>query len=619
MPLRRKLLLFMVIPALLILMMGAIGFYSLLLLEQAAGRILADNYQSIQEARRMEHALRMLDLALTSPRLSGADRAGLDRLIAVFEESLRRCEQNITEHGETEVIDRIRSHWNILKPEPIDPGGDQDMGRNQPEHSASPRPVLEDRGRSAAWVGLDDRRQVEDLYEDLEELISLNERAMIESERETRRVARMMLGAVTGSALAALVALALFALVSARRISSPVTQVADRLHLALNPAEGGGVADGLRNLDEIQRLRQELDALLGRLARYEDEQNRKLSHLQGRLVFVMNRVLEGMVLMDTDHRILAANRVGRTILGMSAGEGQRMGDLDPSEEVNKLLQPLMEGTFQPERDLGEVRFEMDGSERIYRPRVVTVPASSGGVEGYLILFWDVTEQRRFEESRRRFISMLSHQLKTPMTALIMSVNLMRERMKEAPPGEAELLSIAAENCSNLSALVSDLIEAAREVTPDLTLNPRPLDLVRLLRSALRPLIPQAEEKGVTLTLPAEEGDILASVDPVKFPWVVTNMAGNALRYTGQGGHIGVVVRSEQGQVTVSVKDTGAGIAKENLQRVFEPYVSLDREPQPGTHGLGLAIAKEIVEAHGGTIEARSELGRGTEFVIRLPA
>jgi signal transduction histidine kinase len=323
--------------------------------------------------------------------------------------------------------------------------------------------------------------------------------------------------------------------------------------------------------------------------------------------------------MDVDRRILAANRVGRTILGMPVGEGQRIEDLQPREDVGRLLAPLLDGTFQPEHDLGEIRFEVDGGERIYRPRVLTVPGSGGQVEGYLVLFWDVTEQRRFEESRRRFISMLSHELKTPMTSLTMSVNLIREQLGDVPSAQAELLSIATESCGNLSALVSDLIDAAREVTPDLALKPRPVDVVRLLRSALRPLIRQAEEKGVNLVLPAEGPAAPASVDPVKFPWVVTNLVGNALRYTGRGGRVAVDVRSAGGGTEVSVEDTGVGIARENLARIFQPYVSLDREPQPGTHGLGLAIAKEIVDAHGGLIDASSEPGRGTTFTIRLPA
>jgi signal transduction histidine kinase len=215
--------------------------------------------------------------------------------------------------------------------------------------------------------------------------------------------------------------------------------------------------------------------------------------------------------------------------------------------------------------------------------------------------------------------MLSHQLKTPLTSLSMAVNLIRERLSGAEPAQAELLAIASESCASLSTLVSDLIEAARETVPDRTQRPRRVDLVRLLRSALRPLQPQAEEKGVDLRLPAGDAEIVTDVDPVKFPWVVTNIAGNALRYTGRGGVVQVTVLARDGRIQVSVKDTGAGIAPENLERIFQPYVSLDPEPGPGTHGLGLAIAREIVEAHGGVIEAISAPGAGTEFRITLPA
>jgi signal transduction histidine kinase len=574
MPLRRKLLLAMLIPAVLIGLVGVTGLYSLLHLEQAAGRILADNYQSIQEARNMERTLRLLET-----HGDGDSPADRERLTSTFETSLRRCESNITESGEPAVLQRIRSAW--------------------------------DR------VGAGDSSAVDSLWEDLHALVSLNERAMIASEVETRRVARVMLWAVTGSALTAMVALAFFAVASAQRISHPVTEVADRLHLALNPVQGQQVAKHV-DLDEITRLRRELDALLERLQRYEDEHNQKLDHLQGRLAFVMNEVLEGLVLLDGNHKVVTMNRVARAILAPEGAEGVRLETLALRDDVRSILSPLLAGERQAERDLGELRFELDGEERTYRPRVVTVRGADGSVLGYLLLFWDVTEQRRFEESRRRFISMLSHQLKTPMTSLSMAVNLLRERLGDGSAAQGELMSIAAESCNSLSSLISDLIEASREVTPDLVLRRQRVDVTRLLCSALRPLIPQAEERGVFLIVPACEPSIVATVDPVKFPWVVTNIAGNALRYTERGGRIEVGVRRSEGHLLVTISDTGAGIAPENLARIFEPYVTLEPEPKPGSHGLGLAIAREIVEAHGARIEAHSELGRGTEFVIRLP-
>lgn len=594
MPLRRKLLFAMMIPAILLITVGAIGISSLRHLEQAAGRILADNYRSIQETRRMEEALRaLLSVDRDHPATPGAGDPG--RIIRQFESALDGCEANITEAGENEVLRSIRARWVELKPTLTVPG-------DQPAEAR--------RARAAA---------VADLYGDVERLVVLNERAMIEYERETRRVARVMLGAVAGSSAAAIAALTLFALISARRISRPVVEVADRLHLALGPDDRTGAPAPRADVDEIERLRQELDALLERLGRHEDEQNRKLSHLQGRLAFVMNEVLEGMVLLDAEQRVMTMNRVARTLLGPGIAEGSRLGDGRLRPDVQQALAPFLAGDFQPERDLDVLHHAADGEERIYRPRVLTVTAGAGTIEGYLLLFWDVTQQQRFEESRRRFISMLSHQLKTPMTSLSMSVNLMREKIRDAAPAQAELLAIATEDCNNLAALISDLIDAAKDVTPELTLQIRRVDVARLLRSSLRPLVPQAGEKEVDLVLPAADAGIFAEVDPVKFPWVVTNIVGNALRYTPPRGRVTVDVTPEPDGIRVSVTDTGAGIPAEHLDKIFQPYWSLDEEPRPGTHGLGLAIAKEVMEAHGGSIAAESRPGAGTSFHLHLPS
>lgn len=596
MPLRNKLLLSMAIPALLLILVAVVGISSLRHLEQAAGRILSNNYQSIQEARTMERSLRTLELLALSVGRDMQVRAGVQwhELAASFDGALEVCEGNVTESGEPRVLREIRNRWGEVRPTLL---------QGEPLGTEA----------SAAL-----REQSEVLYGKIEELVGLNEQAMVTYERDTVRVGRLMVAGVAGAGLAALLALGGFAVVSARRISTPVIEVADRLHRALNPGVANG-ADQTKRLDEIQRLRSEVSALLERLAHYEAEQTRKLGHLQERLALVMDKILEGLVLLDEGRRIVALNRIAKKILHLTNGEGLRISEIELGEDVRKVLEPMMTDAFQEERDLGELHHEVGGVDRIYRPRVVTLSSGEREIEGYLILFWDVTEQRRLEESQRRFIAMLSHQLKTPMTSLSMSVNLLSERLRELEPAEAELISIARESCHALSSLTSELIDAARDVTPGLTLHPQRVDIVRLLRSALHPLVPQAQEQGVDLVLPEAERSILVVVDPVKFPWVVTNITGNALRHTGRGGRVEVQVDRMGETIQVNVTDTGRGIASEDLDLLFRHYVSLDREPSSETHGLGLAIAKEIVEAHHGGIEAESEPGKGTAFRIRLLA
>ncbi|GMV40047.1 MAG: hypothetical protein AMXMBFR64_17630 [Myxococcales bacterium] len=448
MTLRTRLLLALLIPGLLVVLVGAIGLLAVDQLGRAAERILANNYHTIQAARQMETALLHVETG------AAGDHA------ARFEEALVQCERNVTEPGEPAVLAGLRAAWGAAS------------GRVDPETAAGLRQGIAD-------------------------LVTLNEAAMIASERRARETAHTARLAVAGALAATVVALVGFALLAARRIGGPVTEVAARLHAALGA--GGPVPPP--PTDELGRLQGEVDALLGRLAAYEDAQARRLSHA-------------------------------------------------------------------------------------------------------------------LEESRRRFVSMLSHQLKTPMTSLSLSVHLLRERLTNLDPAQAELLAIAGEDCDNLAALIAELIDASRDVAPDLTVRVQPVELAPLLRTALRPLLPQAEASGISLALP--EGGMIARVDPVKFPWVVTNIAGNALRYTPRGGSVRVAVAAMEGGVEVTVADTGAGIPAEALPRIFDPFVSADAAPQAGTHGLGLAIAREIVSAHRGRISVESRVGEGTTFRIHIP-
>lgn len=592
MPLRKKLLLSMIVPTMLLVTVGIIGISSLHHLKRAAGRILSHNYHSIEECRKMERSLRSLETIML--RTVSRRIVSLDTFVSRFERSLTRCENNVTEEGERRIMQAIRGTWEQLRPR---------FSAEQGKQYTIPR--------------LQARNQITSvLYEQIDELVRLNERAMFSYEKQTRRAADMMLWSVSVALILAIVALVSFSLISARRIAGPIMQVSARLHEALNPHTLKQRATSPPR-DEIASLREELDKLLDRLARHEDEQRKRLVHMQSRLAFVINEVLEGLVLIDDQHNIVAVNRVAGQILGLDEGQGRRLDQIRPREDIRAMLKPIMEGEFQPERDLGELKFMVGNAERIYRPRVLTVSGGSDNVEGYLLLFWDVTEQRRFEESRRKFISMLSHQLKTPMTSLSMSVNLLREKVEKMDPSHAELLSIASEDCNVLAGLISDLIEAAREPAPDLSLRLRHMDVVKLLQNGLRPLVPQAEEKGIFLSMPQAQ-PVKAWVDPVKFPWVITNIAGNALRYTNDGGKVVVSFKKSECEFTVDVSDNGPGIAQEDLANVFNAYVTLDTEPHHGTHGLGLAIAKEIVEAHRGTITVASQLGEGTTFRISVP-
>jgi two-component system sensor histidine kinase VicK len=235
-----------------------------------------------------------------------------------------------------------------------------------------------------------------------------------------------------------------------------------------------------------------------------------------------------------------------------------------------------------------------------------------------VILWDLTQERRYEEARKRFIAMLSHQLKTPVTSLSMAVNLLWERTHGSGDESDELLDVARANCQSLVHLISELVDAARDVTPGLSVSPRRTEVARLLRHALRPLFVQARERGIEVDDRMGPGGQFALVDTVKFPWVVINVFSNALRYVAEDGKITLDLRVVGDQIEVAVTDNGVGIPPSGLETLFAPFTSLDDEPDSTSMGLGLTIAREIIAAHDGSIDVESEVGAGTVFRIRVP-
>jgi signal transduction histidine kinase len=335
----------------------------------------------------------------------------------------------------------------------------------------------------------------------------------------------------------------------------------------------------------------------------------------------MEEVREGFVLFDQDLNIASLNRIGRAFLLLQPGEGERrnLRSLPESPGRRMVLDRLLPEAAPLQTNLPETKVSLDGAERVFRPRLLPIESDSEEYRGFLLILWDVTAENRFDEARRKFIATLSHQLKTPATSLSLSVNLLWEKLHGTDEESDDLLRMAREDCTMLATTLSDLIDASRGAIQSLTLIPRRAELTAVLRKAVRPLENQALERGIRFADELGDAAVFGRIDPVKFPWVVTNILGNALRYTKPGGTVTVRLAEVDEEILINVKDTGAGIAAVDLKRLFAPFTSLDSQPQAESLGLGLTIAREIVEAHHGEIEVSSQVGVGTEFTIRIPA
>ena len=324
---------------------------------------------------------------------------------------------------------------------------------------------------------------------------------------------------------------------------------------------------------------------------------------------------EGVLGVGDDRRVLLANPRVREIFAAPAElEGRSLLEAVRDAQVVEALESAL-GT-----GAAQVLEVAIGPAPERRLRFSVAPfALQNGRTGAVAVFRDVTELRRSESARRDFIANASHELKTPLTA----IRGFAERLADAElpdAGSKQAVETILGNARRLGAIVEDLLELSRIEGGSVPLRVEPVSLGELARRLLRDLDPRL--RSGELVARVEAGAERALCDRRGIEHVLVNLLDNAIKYTPAGGEIAVRVRPvAAGRVRVEVEDTGDGIPRKDLPRIFERFYRVDpgRSRQQGGTGLGLAIAKHWVQAMGGEIGVESQLGHGSRFWLELPA
>jgi signal transduction histidine kinase len=222
-------------------------------------------------------------------------------------------------------------------------------------------------------------------------------------------------------------------------------------------------------------------------------------------------------------------------------------------------------------------------------------------------------------SKDEFLAMLGHELRNPLAPIVTALHIMRLRSGETLQRERSIIERQVEH---LVRLIDDLLDISRITRGKVELKREPVEMSEILAKALEMVSSLIERRQHQLVIDVPAAGLAVEVDTVRMAQVVANLLNNAAKYTEVGGTIWVSAQKEGGEIALRVRDTGIGLSAEILPRVFDLFVqerqALDRAQ--GGLGLGLAIVRSLVEMHGGTVEARSDgHGRGSEFVVRLPA
>jgi two-component system phosphate regulon sensor histidine kinase PhoR len=415
------------------------------------------------------------------------------------------------------------------------------------------------------------------------------------------------LGVIAIAVVSTLVLLQAFVWLFHRRPLADVRRMATAVADGRLDARSPRMAD--RDLAQISRAIEQVAAQLR-------SRMREVIRDEAQLGAVLEAMVEGVLVVDARGVVLLANSrlrelfdVHGEIAGRRLLEGVRNADLDA----------ILAESAETDETVARSIALPGPNHRTLQVLAARFP-SEGERTGTVTVFHDTTELMRLEEVRRDFVANASHELRTPLAAIRGFAETLLESASLSPEEQKNYLEVIHRHAQRLSSLVEDLLELSTIESRSLRLEIAPVDVARTAENLIADSRLRVEERR---NAPTQRSDArpLALADPRALDQVLGNLLDNALKYTELGGSIEIAVEERLGRVRVSIADSGIGIPDEDTSRIFERFYRVDRARSRalGGTGLGLSIVKHLVQAMGGEISVKSELGRGSTFAFTLPS
>jgi signal transduction histidine kinase len=631
----------------LLAVLGSAGIVLLYRLGDSIDLILRENYESVIAMERLNEALERIDSSFQFA-LAGEEEKAREQYHhnwKLYRDSLGVEQDNITLPGEGELVDelvglteRYRRQGDDfyhavpalpvsstgLAGTPAGPGPLLAAAALFPGRSLYSRPAGAP-NRQRLYFGTKDRPGLLGTFEEIKrvsgEIRRINQENMEQASRDSRTLANHSL-LWFGLGLAAAVVLAgWFAWQTIRALLRPI-QAVTQSALAI----GNGNLDQVvpvMSEDELGQLADAFNTMARQLRQYRQTDYARLLRAQRTSQATIDSFPDPVLVVDPEGQVEMANPAARRLLGVVPKKKDQAAG-PPWQPPERLGQPLTEA-LQSQRDYlpegfdAAVPLRCDGKDCFFLPRILPIRDPYNNTLGAAVLLQDVTRFQLLDQVKNNLVATVSHELKTPLTSIRLVVHLLlEEAVGPLAPKQVELLVDARDNAERLLATINNLLDLTHLERGQEWLVPRPESPATLLQTAADAIRPRAQDKGVEVRVVAAPDLPAVAVDADPFGHALNNLLDNAVRYTPRGGQVTLSAAVADGAVTLTVADTGTGIAPEYLPHVFERFFRVPGQ-SPGGTGLGLAIVHEIVTAHGGRITCESRAGAGTTFRITLPA
>ncbi len=617
MNLRTKLLAGYMIFVVALVVLGGWSAFRLREMGQVSRRIISNNYDSVVAAQEMKESLERQDSAALFALLGAGDKAEaqLREHRARFDANFQKAANNITETGEPELIEAIRrdreEYYRMF-----DAFLAQLTKTEAPKPTGSPIRSDEISERNEYFNQLEP--QFNKLRADCDHLLQLNQRAMVAKSEAAAGVAQLWFYRtllIAGLMVAAGIALAFWL---ANRIVEPL-----RALTATTSKIAGGDLDAkaeVNSEDEVGILAAEYNRMAERIRQLRLSDKGKLIVARQTTEAAIDSLFDPVIVTDAEGLVTKLNPAAEEIFGSEAeNAGKHVGEVARDARIATAVAEALHSqrAVAGEGSSSVLPLAVAGSERAFRLRTTPMRDNENHLLGAVTLLEDITHLREIDRLKSEFIATASHELRTPLTSVQMGVHLLLEGAAgELNDKQTEVLGACREDCERLDKLMRDLLDLSKieagESQPELL----PVKVRELIMDEVETLRPQVEAKGLSFVvdLPVDLPRIMADRSQVER--VIANLVVNAIRYTRQG-EIKISTEQHGHYVAVSVSDTGEGIPAEYLSHIFDKFVQVPGAATGGA-GLGLAISRLIVEAHGGQISVQSDVGHGSTFTFTLP-
>lgn len=545
----------------IILALGGLGFYYVTKLTEDTQNILKDNYKSLQYCNNM---LQDLERVKT-------DKASLQRI----EHELQLEEKNITEGGERQAVLLLRDQFNGLKKD------------------------------------VNNEALLQKTRQNIYTIITINQHAIAyknEKANKTANTANVLISIVTAILLVVTFS---FIVNFPGYIANPIQVLTEGIKEIANRNYSKRIH--FKSGDEFGELAEAFNSMARKLNDYENSNLAQIMFEKKRIETIISQLNDAIIGLDAQGKILFVNPIAAKLFGTKEHE---IINLQATEfaEHNDLMRTLLDrGQFE-----NELHVFVTGKQSYFRKEYFDVK-NEGESLGLVIILKNITSFKELDVAKTNFIATISHELKTPISSIKMSLSLLNNNKIGSLNTEQEaLVKHIDEDAKRLLNITSELLNLSQAETGKIQLNIANVRVEAITNYALNALAMQAEEKKVQIVVNQDTKAHNVNADREKTAWVLTNLLSNAIRYSPELAKVILSVTANDGKVKFSVKDEGPGIPEQFQYRIFERYFQVPGSMSSGT-GLGLAISKEFIETQGGKIEVQSEPGEGSCFSFELNA